>query len=95
MKRPTLELEIEKKVSELSLKLIKEKRQQILLYCFTKRNYKNFDIKNISHKYEKVQNFSLEVLTVRYNDDLLFREYPTGTFPHLLNKRYELADDLK
>lgn len=95
MKKPSLILDLEKKVSSLVDKEITQKRQQMLLYCVKKRNIQNFDSKEFSYAYEKVKNFSLDVLTFRYKGELLFREYVAGSFPNLINKRYELADDLK
>lgn len=95
MRKPNLNLDIEKKVTDLTTKLINEKRQQILLYCIQKKGYKSFDGKLLSNKYEKVQFYSVDVLTIRYNGELLFREYPAGSFPNMINRKYELAEDLK
>lgn len=95
MKKPILLLDMEKKVDDLTTKSLSKKRSEVLFYCIEKRGYKNPDTKNLSTKYEKVQNYSIEILTFRYNGELLFREFPTGRTTHLINKRYELADDLK
>ncbi|HAY3590634.1 hypothetical protein CMU23_01510 [Elizabethkingia anophelis] len=91
MRRPKLELDIETALTALSKKMIAEKRTAILMYCIKKKQIKNFDLDKLSHSYEKVKNYSLDVLSYRYEGELLFREYKTGIFPAMLNKRYELA----
>ncbi|MDV3612405.1 hypothetical protein CMU81_00995 [Elizabethkingia anophelis] len=91
MRKPKLELDIESSLATLSSKLIKQKRRAILKYCIEKKGYKNFDVKKLAHKYEEIEHVSVDVLTFRYDGELLFREFPDGTFPYLLNKRYELA----
>lgn len=91
MRKPKLELDIQSAVSDLSLKMIKEKRIAILKYCVEKKGYKNLDIKKLSQDDEDVKGFAIPVLTFRYDGELLFREFPTGKFPYMLNKRYELA----
>ncbi|MCL1652569.1 hypothetical protein BAZ12_00615 [Elizabethkingia miricola] len=91
MRKPKLELDIESAVSDLSLKMIKEKRIAILRYCIEKKGYKNFDVEKLSQEDEDIKNYAVPVLTFRYDGELLFREFPTGKFPYMLNKRYELA----
>lgn len=91
MRKPKLELDIESAVSDLSLKMIKEKRITILRYCIEKKGYRNLDVKKLSQDAEDVKGFAIPVLTFRYDGELLFREFPTGKFPSMLNKRYELA----
>ncbi|PTT24207.1 hypothetical protein DBR28_18585 [Chryseobacterium sp. HMWF028] len=92
MRKPKLELDIETLISEMSREQINKKRQDVLVYCIQRKNIKDFDNNKLSHSYEKVQFYSVDILTFRYEGELLFREFTTGK--NLLNKRYELAENL-
>lgn len=92
MKKPKLEIDIESKVAALTQKLINEKRKEILLYCFMKLGKSNFLHEKLYMEPEKVDFFSIKILTFRYDGELLFREFPAGSSLRLLNKKYELAE---
>ncbi len=95
MRKPILLLDIEKKIDKVSSEALAKKRTEMIIYCIEKRGYKNASKNHLSSVYEKIPNYSIKILTFRYNGELLFREFPAGNTIHLINKRYELADDLK
>lgn len=95
MKKPSLELDIESKVTKLTNQLVNDKRKFLLIYCFKKLGMHEILPEKLYMEPEDVKHFSIPVLTFRYDGKLLFREYPTGSTLQLINKRYELADIFK
>lgn len=95
MRKLSLELDVEKKVEKLVKKVVNEHRLALILYCIGRLGVSEPDARKLTVGFEPVKNYSKEMYTVRYDGQLLFREYKTGTAFPLLNRRYELAKEFE
>lgn len=93
MRKPTLYLKLTDRIENMIEKAQRDKRKKIITYILTELERKGLDLDSMvtSLKFEKVQFYSIDILTLRINGKIVMQEFPSGSMSYgLSDRKYRL-----